>query len=75
MTPTVSDEHEGTALDGRPAVANRRRNVVGLLLVAGGAVILMANLGLFGWVEWDIVWPVAFIAVGLALLIGRFRGA
>ena len=53
--------------------ADRRRNTIGYVLVALGVVFLLSNLGAFRFVQWQYVWPVAIIAVGVLLLIQRTR--
>ena len=51
-----------------------RRNLFGVALVAVGALFLLSNLGLFSWWRWDVFWPLAIIAIGVALILGRFTG-
>jgi phage shock protein C len=38
------------------------------LLIAVGALWLLANVGAFAFIEWRYAWPVALIALGVALL-------
>lgn len=59
----------------REAGRSRRRtsNILAGGLIVVGVVLLLNSLGLFGSIEWDIVWSVAIIALGLALLIPRLR--
>ena len=45
---------------------------LGLLLAALGLLLLLANLGLFRWWRWVILWPIALILLGL-LLVWRRR--
>lgn len=45
-----------------------------LLLIAVGVLLLLSNLGYLPWSAWDTLWrlwPVALIALGLDVLIGR----
>ena len=51
-----------------------RRNLFGIALVAVGVLFLLSNLGFFYWWRWDVLWPLALIAMGAALIIGRFTG-
>ena len=44
----------------------------GLLILAGG-YLLAANAGLLAWWDWAAAGPVLLIALGLVLLIRRFR--
>jgi len=45
-----------------------------LLLVGGGAMLLLSNLGYLPWQSWAIIgrlWPLLLVALGIDLLIGR----
>lgn len=53
--------------------ADRRRDTVGYVLVALGAVFFLANLGAFRFFRWDLVWPVVLIGLGALLLLQRTR--
>lgn len=56
-----------------PATAERRRATFGYFLVALGVVFLLANLGAFRIVRWDLVWPLVFVGAGVLLLAQRVR--
>ena len=43
----------------------------GIILIVLGAYFLLANLGIFTNIHWEIVWPVILIALGLLLLLRR----
>ncbi len=43
----------------------------GIILILLGAYFLLANLGVFNRVRWDLFWPVVLIALGLLLLVRR----
>lgn len=49
------------------------RNILAFGLIGFGAIVLLYNLGVFGSVRWDIVWPVAIVALGLTILIPSIR--
>lgn len=49
------------------------REVAGIVLVGVGLLILAANMGIFGFIRWDLFWPLVLIAGGAALLITRLR--
>ena len=53
--------------------SERRVRLVPAVLVLGGLTLLGATTGLFGSVDWGIVWPVSLIAVGGGLLLGWGR--
>jgi phage shock protein C len=56
-----------------PVAAERRRATFGYFLVALGVVFLLANLGAFRIVRWDLVWPLVFVGAGVLLLAQRVR--
>lgn len=56
-----------------PAAAERRRATFGYLLVALGVVFLLANVGAFRIVRWDLIWPLVFVGAGVLLLMQRIR--
>ncbi len=43
----------------------------GIILIVLGAYFLLANIGVFNNVRWDLFWPVVLIALGLLLLVRR----
>ena len=67
MTPAAPPAPED------PAAAERRRATFGYFLVALGVVFLLANIGAFRIVRWDLVWPLVFIGAGALLLAQRVR--
>ncbi len=48
--------------------------IVGLLMVAIGALVLCANLNVLPYVDWQRYWPVALIVGGI-LELARFNRA
>jgi phage shock protein C len=44
------------------------------LLILLGAYFLFSNLGILGWLDGDIIWPMAIIALGVYILARRGRG-
>lgn len=60
-------------LGGFQIASERRVGAVSGVLVGAGAILLGATTGLFGSVEWGVIWPVALIAVGAGLLLGWGR--
>jgi phage shock protein C len=53
--------------------ADRRRNTIGYVLVALGLVFLLNSVGAFRVVQWQFVWPLVLVAVGVLLLVQRSR--
>jgi hypothetical protein len=43
----------------------------GVILVGLGVLFLLANTGVLDRINWDYVWPVALIALGVWLILGR----
>ncbi len=56
-----------------PMVTERRRNGLGILLVAVGAVFLLGNMGAFRFIDWHFIWPVVLIAIGVYFIAQRSR--
>ena len=56
-----------------PQDAERRRNVFGYLLVALGLIFLLGNLGAFRFVQWQFIWPLVLVALGVLLIVQRTR--
>lgn len=49
----------------------RRRHLLGMVLVVLGGLLLMAQLGLFWWVRWELLWPLLLMGLGMLLLLRR----
>lgn len=60
---------------GTPAVSlgERGNEVVATILIAVGALWLLANFGAFAFINWRFAWPLLLIAAGAALLFRRVR--
>ena len=52
---------------------NHRPRSAGVVLVALGILLLAANMNVFNWVNWHMVWPLLFIGIGV-MLLGRQAG-
>jgi phage shock protein C len=57
----------------RAAEADRRRMAVGYLLIGLGVVFLLSNAGVFRTVEWQFLWPLVLIGIGVLFLVQRVR--
>ncbi|MGH2472388.1 MAG: PspC domain-containing protein [Candidatus Limnocylindria bacterium] len=57
----------------REAEAERRRTAFGYILIALGVVFLLSNVGAFRFVQWQVVWPVVLIGIGVLFLVQRVR--
>ncbi len=56
-----------------PYAADRRRDTVGILLVVLGGIFLLGNLGVFRGFDWNYIWPLVIIALGVYLIAQRTR--
>ncbi len=43
----------------------------GLLFIAVGILLLMSSLGIMPWSYWWRLWPLAFVFLGVAILISK----
>ena len=57
----------------REAEAERRRMAFGYVLIALGVVFLLGNVGAFRFVQWNVVWPIVLIGIGVLFLVQRVR--
>ena len=60
-------------LSDTPAAAAARYSgeTVAIGLIAVGVVWLLANFGVFRFINWSVGWPLVLVAVGVALLLRR----
>jgi phage shock protein C len=61
--------------EGTPAIAlgDRGHEMLATVLIAVGALWLLANFGAFTFIDWRFAWPLVLIAAGGALLLRRVR--
>jgi phage shock protein C len=61
--------------EGTPAIAlgDRGHEMLATVLIAIGALWLLANFGAFTFIDWRFAWPLVLIAAGGALLLRRVR--
>ena len=57
-----------------PLEVDRRRNGLGLLLVAVGVIFMLGNVGAFRFIDWHVIWPLVLIALGVFFIAQRARG-
>ncbi|HKC90114.1 MAG TPA: PspC domain-containing protein [Candidatus Limnocylindria bacterium] len=55
------------------AEAERRRMAFGYILIALGVVFLLSNAGVFRFVQWQFLWPLVIIGIGILFLVQRVR--
>ena len=69
----TSEAADEVDTDERPSRRHTARNVLAVGLIVVGSIILLHNLGVFGSIRWDIVWPVTIVVLGLTILIPSIR--
>ena len=67
----AEDSTPSTETDSR---TKRNRNFIGGILVIIGVLFLLLQVEFFSWLRWGLIWPLAIIAVGVALIWDRSRG-
>lgn len=75
-TAETAETAQAVATTATPAsseAADRRREAAGWFLVALGVIFLLANVGIFNFLQWRYVWPLALIALGVFIVVQRSR--
>ena len=72
-TVDASDVLDEPDSERRSSRRQTTRNILAFGLIGFGVIFLLHNLGVFGSIRWDIVWPVAIVALGLTILIPSIR--
>ena len=70
-SPDATEPYAAAAAS--PVDTERRRQFAGYALIAIGAIFLLNNQGLFRFLEWRTIWPLALVAIGALLLTQRLR--
>lgn len=68
-----NDSRAGIVESDRPSKRHILRNILGVGLIVAGMIILLGNLGVFGSIPWEIVWPVAISLLGVVILLPSIR--
>ena len=55
------------------AEAERRRTAAGYILIGLGIVFLLNTAGAFRFVQWQFLWPLVLIGIGVLFLMQRVR--
>ena len=53
--------------------SHREGFIAGVILIVLGILFLLVNFGVLRWLNWDTLWPVVLIVVGLLLMVSMFR--
>lgn len=70
----ATEAHAATTGAAAPPIdTERRRQFAGYALIAIGVIFLLNNQGLFRFLEWRTIWPLALVVIGALLLAQRFR--
>ncbi len=57
-----------------PAVSHgQTAETTAMILIGIGVLWLLANFGVFRFINWSLAWPMVLIALGVALLLRRSR--
>ena len=73
-SPGATERYSAAVAEPRaPVDTERRRQTAGYALIAIGVIFLLNNQGIFRFLEWRTVWPLALVAIGTLLLAQRFR--
>ena len=64
-----SENGEGPDLNEGPPKRHVARNVVGIGMIVVGVTSLLTELHVIESIRWDILWPAAFVVVGLLVLL------
>ena len=51
----------------------RRRYMFGIILILIGILFLTTNLGLLWWINFNLIWPLILVVIGLLLLLRNWR--
>jgi phage shock protein PspC (stress-responsive transcriptional regulator) len=57
----------------REAESDRRRMAFGYILIALGVAFLLSNAGVFRFVQWQFIWPLVLVGIGVLFLMQRVR--
>ncbi|MEX2598437.1 MAG: PspC domain-containing protein, partial [Dehalococcoidia bacterium] len=73
VMPADDGTEPDASADPDSAAPGRRREGLAALLIIGGVVILLANLGAFSWLDWSTLWPLALVGIGVLIIAQRYR--
>ena len=73
LTPITPEGVQHEKPEHSPEESGTGPMVTGAILVALGLIILLSNLGLTWWIDWDVLWPLILIGIGVSILWGRGR--
>jgi phage shock protein PspC (stress-responsive transcriptional regulator)/uncharacterized integral membrane protein len=57
----------------RDEMPRGHRNFAGIVLIVLGLLFLAANFNFFWWFDWGSLWPLLLVALGLVLILTRWR--
>jgi phage shock protein C len=57
-----------------PEETGRRRRAAGILLIGIGMLFFANQLGIFGRMRWDLIWPLIIVGVGVFILTKQSNG-
>ena len=51
----------------------RRHIIVGIIVIAFGALFILGNVNLLWWLRWSYLWPLILVAAGLLIIFSAKR--
>ncbi|MEX2430321.1 MAG: PspC domain-containing protein [Dehalococcoidia bacterium] len=66
------EQVETNQAEGTERTTKRRQGLAAALIIIG-AVVLLANLGIFGSFKWEVLWPLLLIGMGAAIIAQQYR--
>jgi len=54
-------------------VQKNSRNIIGIILIIAGGVFLLTNFFSFWWFQWEYLWPLILVGIGVLIVVGVRR--
>lgn len=71
--PREGGEPTSPLIPADPIDDARRQQWIGYVLIVLGAIFLLSSAGVFRFVRWDVIWPLAIIGLGIFFVLRRNR--
>ncbi len=70
-SPRTARDEKAMAFGEEGSRRSRRRDLLALVIISIGCVMLLSNFGVFWWLNWSVLWPLALIGIGAVILVRR----